>query len=107
MVGGGHFSCNISVKNEEFVKINNKEIEICSPWDRTEHRPDYANSKSLVWYGLKDSKRVSNIESGLLWLKESFYEFNKRYKNEIGIELIPDIGSGLIYEIEMYLGKEL
>ena len=108
MVGGGHFACRIEVKDDELICMDEDEdgkLKTGIPWDHSNDpdRPKYANdlysSPDITWKGLRDNKRTSNLEAGLEWLKNSFYEFEKKYKKH-GIELIPIIENGIIYELE-------
>lgn len=105
MVGGGHFSCAISVRDESFIGIDKEgKLMTGSPWDRPEHRPGWINRGNLVWYGEKNRKRTFNLESGLIWLKQTYEEMYERYKKEIGVTLVPELGNGL--EDELYQLKK-
>ena len=104
MVGGGHFSCNIDVDNDTFLQQdenNLNELKGAQPWDHISRRPEWVKN-NLSYFGLRDSKRTLDLEAGLQWLKNSFESFSKRYKEEVDIELIPIIGSGLEYELESF-----
>lgn len=100
MVGGGHFACSVKVEDEEFIGLDKKgKIMTGRPWDRIEHRPDWVTRDNLVWYGIRDNKRTINLEAGLIWIKQTYEALAERYKNEIGITLMPELGSGLEYEL--------
>jgi len=106
MVGGGHFSCSIKVNDDEMVgprpgEYYKGELVTGRPWNKSDDpdMPEYARYDNITWDGKGDRKRTSNLEAGLEWLKQSYYEFVEEYK-KLGIELVPEIESGLKYEIE-------
>lgn len=101
MVGGGHLSCSIKVNDDEMVGLREGDLVTGRPWDKSEdpNRPEFARCDNITWDGKGDRKRTSNLESGLEWLKQSYYEFVEEYK-KLGIGLIPEIDSGLKYELE-------
>lgn len=95
-VGGGHYSCYVKVKDEEFIReFEDGTYGKYSPWDKFEKRPKWVTYSDLVWFGVRDSKRTASLETGLVWLINTFEELNARYQKELGITLFPVIGSGL------------